>query len=161
MKTYSETYEGGLPEIRGPKSLKLTFSPGKLSLKISSLFYSKEVSFSPTDILEVDLNQESYRSLTGGLVGATLGNAVIGGSSGAAAGAIIGGRRYRENHLHLKVKYEDVDFKIFLKPKADLALLYSDLKLFMNGQDVGTKAPGRAEPYKTVMSPDGIETRML
>ncbi|WP_163409758.1 SHOCT domain-containing protein [Flavobacterium ajazii] len=87
----------------------------------------------PDDIIEVGLNQESYRSAGKAVTGAIIGGILTGGI-GLLAGAAIGGKRRKENQLTLIVNNNGNECDIFIKQSKNIPNLYSELKRLLSKQ---------------------------
>lgn len=133
--TFWENYELGFPDIKGPQKLLLEFKQNELVLILSKGFSSRKLSFTPNDILEVGLNQEAYRSAGKAVTGAVIGGILTGGI-GFLAGAAIGGKRRKEDQLHLIINYHNTACNIILTPSKNTSSIYNELKKFMSKQDL-------------------------
>ncbi len=135
--TFSEKYELGFPDIKGINHVVIQFHPDHVEFKILSGFISKKVIIKPNDIIEVGLNQESYRSSGKAATGAIVGGILTGGI-GLIAGAAMGGKRRKENQLHLVVNYMGTDCQVIITPSKNIPTIYAELKKLMSKQ---TKEP--------------------
>jgi hypothetical protein len=136
--TFSEKYELGFPDIKGTNPVVIQFRPEQVEFKIISGFSSKKVTLKPDDIIEIGLNQESYRSLGKAATGAIVGGLLTGGI-GFLAGAAIGGKRKKENQLHLVVNYMGTDCEVIITPSKNIPTIYSELKKLMSKQTKKTE----------------------
>ena len=122
---FSEKYEMGFPDISsGDKPVIIQFRENEVEFKILTGFTSVKKIIKPNDIIEVGLNQETYRS----------GGKAAAGAIGLLAGAAIGGKRRKENQLTLIVNDNGNECDIFLKPSKDIPKLYSELKRLLSKQ---------------------------
>lgn len=147
LKIFQEKYEAGFPDITGPKTMQIQFFGDRVDFSVTSIFSPKKFSLKPDDILEVGMNQETYRSAGKAVAGAVIGGLLTFGV-GTLVGAAVGGKRRRENHLHLVVRYMDTDCEIFLKPSKHMAQIYSEFKLLMTKQ---TKKPELDTPVSQAL----------
>ena len=131
--TYSEKYELGFPDIKGTNPVVIQFRPDEVEFKILVGFSSKKVTLKSDDIIEVGLNQESFRSGGKAAAGAVIGGILTGGI-GLLAGAAMGGRRRKENQLHLVVNYMGTDCDIVITPSKNIPTIYAELKKLMGKQ---------------------------
>jgi hypothetical protein len=134
IKLFSEKYEAGFFDIKGIKPVLINFKEDEVEFKILSGFSSKKVILKPNDLVEVGLNQETYRSGGRAAAGALVGGILTGGI-GLLAGAALGGKRRKENHLHLVVQYKGTDSEIFIKPSKNTQDIYNELKRLFSKQD--------------------------
>jgi hypothetical protein len=135
--TFNEKYELGFPDIKGKKPVVIQFRPNEVEFKFLAGFSSKKVIIKPDDIIEVGVNQESYRSAGKAATGAIVGGILTGGI-GFLAGGAIGGKRRKENQLHLIVNYFGTECNIIIKPSKKIPVIYAELKKLMGKQ---TKKP--------------------
>ena len=134
--TYTIKYEGGLPDFK-PAPGAIQFKEDHAELKIMVGFSRKTVIINPDDIVEVGLNQETYRSAGKAAAGAIVGGLLTGGI-GLLAGAALGGKRRKENQLHLVIKYMNQDCEVFISPNNDIPKIYAGLKTLVAKQSVQT-----------------------
>jgi hypothetical protein len=120
---YTIKYEGGLPDIK-PAPGSIQFKEDYAELKIMVVFSRKTIIITPDDIIEIGLNQETYRSAGKAAVGAIAGGLLTGGI-GLIAGAALGGKRRKENHLHLVVKYMNINCEVLIAPNNDIPKIYA------------------------------------
>jgi hypothetical protein len=135
MLLFNEKYEYGFPGIKGPAPVSIHFKDGMVEFKVitrQGLSYQK-VNLFPDDLIEVSLNQESYRSAGSAATGAIIGGLLTGGV-GLIAGAAIGGQRRKENHLHLLVKYANSECEIALTPSKGIPKIFAELKKMISNQ---------------------------
>ncbi|WP_269233831.1 SHOCT domain-containing protein [Flavobacterium flavigenum] len=131
---FSEKYEMGFPDISsGEKPVIIQFRENEVEFKILTGFTSVKKIIKPDDIIEVGLNQESYRSAGKAVTGAVIGGILTGGI-GLLAGAAIGGKRRKENQLTLIVNNNGNECDIFLKQSKDIPKIYSELKRLLSKQ---------------------------
>ena len=131
---FSEKYEMGFTDISsGDKPVIIQFRENEVEFKILTGFTSVKKIIKPNDIIEVGLNQETYRSGGKAAAGAIIGGVLTGGI-GLLAGAAIGGKRRKENQLTLIVNDNGNECDIFLKPSKDIPKLYSELKRLLSKQ---------------------------
>lgn len=127
-------YEMGFPDISsGDKPVVIQFRENEVEFKILTGFTSVKKIIKPDDIIEVGLNQESYRSGGKAATGAIIGGILTGGI-GLLAGAAIGGKRRKENQLTFIVNNNGNECDIFIKPSKDIPKLYSELKRLLSKQ---------------------------
>lgn len=129
---YTIKYEGGLPGFN-PAPGSIQFKEDVAELKIMVGFSRKTITIRPDDILEVGLNQETYRSAGKAAAGAIVGGLLTGGI-GLIAGAAIGGKRRKENQLHLVIKYMDKECEVLLSPSNDIPKIYVAFKSLLTKQ---------------------------
>lgn len=104
----------GFPDISsGEKPVIIQFRENEVEFKILTGFTSVKKIIKPDDIIEVGLNQESYRSAGKAVTGAVIGGILTGGI-GLLAGAAIGGKRRKENQLTLIVNDNGTNVTFFL-----------------------------------------------
>ncbi|MBL7837499.1 MAG: SHOCT domain-containing protein [Bacteroidetes bacterium] len=135
--TFSEKYELGFPDIKGTNHVVIQFRYDEVEFKILSGFNTKKITLKPDDIIEVGLNQESYRSSGKAAAGAIVGGILTGGI-GLLAGAAMGGKRRKENQLRLVVNYMGTDCDVIITPSKNIPTIYAELKKLMGKQ---TKKP--------------------
>jgi hypothetical protein len=61
------------------------------------------------------------------------------GGIGFLAGAAIGGKRKKENQLHLVVNYMGTDCEVIITPSKNIPTIYSELKKLMSKQTKKTE----------------------
>ena len=131
VATYSEKYEGGLPNIKAPKDVIITFNfnTNQMVISTTDLFGKKTLNFSPEQLIEIGLDQQKFRSAGKSVAGAVIGGFLTGGI-GLLAGAAIGGKRRTENNLQLVVEHEGKHYEVHFKPSKKTQDLYNDLVTF-------------------------------
>lgn len=129
---YTIKYEGGLPGFK-PAPGSIQFKDDHAELKIMVGFSRKTIIIKPDDIIEIGLNQETYRSAGKAAAGAILGGLMTGGI-GLIAGAALGGKRRKENHLHLIINYLNTDCNVLIAPSNDITEIYGALKTLVGNQ---------------------------
>jgi hypothetical protein len=134
MKIFTIKYEGGLPDFK-PAPGSIQFKDDQAELKIMVGFSRKTIQINPDDIVEVGLNQETYRSAGKAAAGAIVGGILTGGL-GLLAGAALGGKRRKENHLHLVIKYINKDCEVLISPSNDIPKIYAALKTLVAKQTI-------------------------
>jgi|GEM_PF-7091705 len=131
---YTEKYEGGLPDLKPPMRLQLLFKDSCVDLTFfKGIIEQKKIVLQPDDILEIGYGKEAYRSGGKAAAGAIIGGFLTGGL-GLIAGAAIGGRRRKEQQLHLVIMYNGIKCELFLEPSKSMARLYTALKNLMAKQ---------------------------
>lgn len=140
---YTIKYEGGLPDVK-PAPGSIQFKDDHAELKIMVGFSRKTITIKPDDIIEVGLNQETYRSAGKAAAGAIVGGLLTGGI-GLIAGAALGGKRRKENQLHFVIKYLNRDCEVLISPSSDIPKIYTALKSIVAKQTV----PPSLEPTST------------
>ena len=131
---YIIKYEGGLPNFK-PAPGSIQFKDDHAELKIMVFFSRKTIVINPDDIVEVGLNQETFRSAGKAAAGAIVGGLLTGGI-GLIAGAAMGGKRRKENHLHLVIKYMNKECEVLISPNNDIPKIYAGLKTLVAKQTV-------------------------
>ena len=127
-KTFKQEYELGFPDIDGPRGVVITFKSDRVEFTFSKFFSAKKIiTLYPKDIIEARLNQESYHSVGKTVAGAVIGGALTGGL-GLIIGSALGGKRRKENRLHLVVHYMGINCDIFLEPDEDTVDVYTGFK---------------------------------
>jgi len=124
---FGETYLGGFPEVNYKTPVHIEVTEKQIIFKLFAGFSKKTIIIPTTDIVEIGLNQETYRSAGKAAAGAIIGGVLTGGI-GLLAGAALGGKRRKENELTLVVNYLGVERIIELKQSKTLAKLYQELK---------------------------------
>lgn len=125
--TFVETYLSGFPfcKYRTPITIKVV--PEGIDIKIIVGIKSKKFLIPKEDIVEIGLNQETYRSAGKAATGAIVGGVLTGGI-GLLAGAALGGKRRKDNELQLVVNYENEICYIELKSSSTIPKLYQEIK---------------------------------
>lgn len=131
---YTIKYEGGLPDFK-PAPGSIQFNDESAELKIMVGFSRKTIIINPNDIIEVGLNQETYRSAGKAAAGAIVGGLLTGGI-GLIAGAALGGKRRKENQLHLVIKYMNRECEVIISPSNDIPKIYAGLKTLIAKQTI-------------------------
>lgn len=131
---YTIKYEGGLPDFK-PAPGSIQFNDECAELKIMVGFSRKTITINPDDIIEVGLNQETYRSAGKTAAGAIVGGLLTGGI-GLIAGAALGGKRRKENQLHLVIKYMNRECEVLFSPSNDMPKIYAGLKTLIAKQTI-------------------------
>ncbi|UAY53447.1 SHOCT domain-containing protein [Ferruginibacter albus] len=129
---YTLKYEGGLPGFK-PAPGSIQFKNDQAELKIMVGFSRKTILLNPDDIVEVGLDQETYRSAGKAAAGAIVGGILTGGI-GLLAGAALGGKRRKENHLHLVVNYNGQECEVLIEPSKDIPTIYTEFKTMVSKQ---------------------------
>jgi hypothetical protein len=123
---YTIKYEGGLPDFK-PAPGTIQFKEDYAELKLMVGFSRETITIQPDDIIEIGLNQETFRSAGKAAAGAIVGGILTGGI-GLIAGAAIGGKRRKENQLHLIIKYMNTACEILIAPNNNILLIYTGFK---------------------------------
>ena len=131
---YTFKYEGGLPDFK-PAPGSIQFKDNQAELKIFVGFSRKTILINPDDIVEVGLNQDTYRSAGKAAAGAIVGGLLTGGI-GLLAGAALGGKRRKENQLHFVIKYMNKDCEVLISPSNDIPKIYAGLKTLVTKQTI-------------------------
>ncbi|MBS7334242.1 MAG: SHOCT domain-containing protein [Weeksellaceae bacterium] len=128
---YGETLLGGFPEVNYKTPVHIVVTDEEITFTIFAGFKKKIVKIHPSDIAELSLNQETYRSAGKAAAGAIIGGVLTGGI-GLLAGAAIGGKRRKDNELTLVINYDGALRNIELKESKTLPKLYQELKRVVN-----------------------------
>jgi hypothetical protein len=135
LPRFSEIYEMGFPDISGPKNILFQFTDTHLELKIVHIFSSIKIIIKPDDIIEIGLNQETYRSAGKAAAGAIIGGVLTGGI-GLLVGAALGGKRRKEGELTFIVNYKGNECQVFIKPSSNIPKIYAELKRLTSKQTI-------------------------
>lgn len=128
LRSYHLVYQYGFPQYKRPRKMFAKVTADSLDLYITKLpFWLDKISIAKDDILEVDLDSETYRSAGKAAAGAIAGGVLTGGI-GLIAGAAIGGKRRKENTLQLAVRYQNKTCVLGIKPNKKAPQLFSDIK---------------------------------
>lgn len=131
---YTIKYEGGLPGFQpGPALIQIKDDIAELKIMVG--LSRKTITITPNDIIEVELNQEIYRSGGKAAAGAIIGGLLTGGI-GLIAGAALGGKRRKENHLHLVIKYTARNCEVLISPNKEIPKIYAGLKTLLAKQTI-------------------------
>lgn len=128
--TFVESYISGFPFCKYKTPITITVTPEGIDIKMLVGFKNKKFTILKNDIVELGLNQETYRSAGKAAAGAVIGGILTGGI-GLLAGAALGGKRRKDNELLLAVNYEGELCYIELKPSGTIPKLYQDIKKIM------------------------------
>jgi hypothetical protein len=129
---YTIKYEGGIPDFN-PAPGTIQFKEDYAELKLMVGFSRETITIKPDDIIEIGLNQDTFRSAGKAAAGAIVGGLLTGGI-GLIAGAAIGGKRRKENQLHLIIKYMKTDCEVLIAPNNNTLYIYSGLKALAKQQ---------------------------
>ncbi len=128
LQSYQLVYQYGFPQYKRPRKMFVKVTDNSLDLYLTKLlFWMDKVSISKDDILEVDLDSETYRSAGKAAAGAIAGGVLTGGI-GLIAGAAIGGKRRKENTLQLAVRYQNKTCVLGIKPNKKAPALFSEIR---------------------------------
>lgn len=131
----SEKYEQGYPDINGKRSVFIAFEETEVLLTFTNGFKPIKKVIKPDDIIEIELNQENYRSAGKAAAGAIIGGILTGGI-GLLAGAALGGKRRKENQLKLIIKENNQELDIFLESSTTIPKVYAEFKRLMSLQTI-------------------------
>ena len=130
---FIEKYEGGLPNTNGPKDIQITFKTkeGVIELKTIEFLGGSKFLIRPEQVVEIGLDQNSYRHAGKTAKGAIIGGLLTGGV-GLIAGAALGGKRRTENKLTLVLNINNFDHHVFIKPSGKTQQLYTEFVNFLS-----------------------------
>lgn len=154
--TFIEKYEAGLPNINGPKDMKIVFKDveGIIEFKTVGLFFGEKVILTPEQIVEIGLGQNSYRHAGKTATGAIIGGVLTGGV-GLIAGAALGGKRRNETKLELVVNLNGFEHKVYFKSRKNTQKLYSAFINFLSKKRTETPS---ALPQQNIQPNNPIST---
>ena len=124
---YQLAYQYGFPEYPKERPVLVKVEEQSLDFYFNKGFKHKKISIPKVDVLEVDINSETFRSAGKAATGAIIGGVLTGGL-GLIAGAALGGRKRKENTLLLAVKYEEKECVIGFKPNKKAPQLLSEIR---------------------------------
>ncbi len=102
----SDTYDAGLPDVKGPKLMKLTFFKDRVEITYKDyLIFSRKIIIKPNDILELEIGIQDANNTANTMTGALAGGLLMGGL-GALAIAGHHAKRKKEDRLHLIINYK-------------------------------------------------------
>lgn len=129
---YTLTYDAGLPDVKGPKSMALFFNNDKLTITYpGTLMLPKTITILPNDIIELDLGVQNVDQTANAMKGAIAGN-LLGGSLGAIGLASLSSNRRKEDHLHLIINYNGQERTIFFQTDSNFQKVFAKLQSLAN-----------------------------
>ncbi|MCC9071866.1 SHOCT domain-containing protein [Flavobacterium sp. F-65] len=132
---FVEKYEMGFPTISGEKQVIIQFRENEVEFKILNGFSSIKKTIKPDDIVEIGLNEETFRSAGKAATGAIIGGVLTGGI-GLLAGAAIGGKRRKEGQLKLIILDEGIERDISLQQSKNIPKVYLEFKRLLSQQTI-------------------------
>jgi hypothetical protein len=124
-------YLGGIPGHTTKTQAEISFNDDTMQIALLSGFKKIKFPIKADDIVEVGLDEHTYRSAGKAVAGAIVGGVLTGGI-GLLAGAALGGKRRKEGELTFVVMVEgnvcDVKFEVHKKMQG----LYNRITTFIS-----------------------------
>jgi hypothetical protein len=138
----TDVYDAGLPDVKGPKKMKIHFSKDKINLEYFELGIiprNKKITIYPKDILELEIGVEKTENASNTLKGALIGGVLMGGL-GAVVGASQFSKQRKEDSLHLVINYKGEARAIYFQEKKNVQKLYAEFKKHFTPKVIEQKA---------------------
>lgn len=126
-KKFNETYQVGLPDIQGPKPVKLKIYKDRFEIRYFEMLRMKTIVVRANDIVEVSLGIETVNTTSKTITGAIAGG-IIGGGLGALAGASFGSNNNKQDVLSLIINYKGEQRPFILQTSKNTQKIYQLLK---------------------------------
>ena len=164
--SFMEKYISGFPFCRYKTPIMIEVTPEQLNIRLLMGFSWKNFSIPASDIVEIGLNQETYRSAGKAAAGAIVGGVLTGGI-GLLAGAALGGKRRKDNEMTLVVDYQGTECNIELKSSKTIPNLYQEIKKIFKEPKTETAQLSQADELqkfaelkeKGIITPEEFETK--
>jgi len=122
----SDTYDAGLPDLRGPKPITITFFKDRAEFAYKEyLIFTKKIIIKPNDIIELEFGVQDANNTTNTITGAIAGGILLGGL-GALALAGQSSKRRKEDRLHLIINYKGQPRPLYFQNNNKTQKLYKE-----------------------------------
>jgi len=102
----TDTYDAGLPDVKGPKPMTLVFMKDKVEITYRNFgVFPQKIIIHPADILELEIGVQNADTVSNTIKGAIAGN-VLAGGFGSLALANSASKKRKEDSLHLIINYK-------------------------------------------------------
>ena len=115
-------YDAGLPDVKGPKVMKLTFYKNRVEITYG-LFFTKKIIILPHNILELSIGVQDTNMTGNAMVGAMAGGLAMGGL-GALAVAGAASKRRKEDSLNIIIRYNGEPRPLYFQDASKAQKLY-------------------------------------
>lgn len=126
-KTFNETYQAGLTDVRGPKPMKLKIFKDKMEVRYFQGLGYKGFTVYPSDIITLEMGVETMNN-TGNMVAGAVGGALLGGVFGAVAGVAHHAKHNKQDCLNLVIRYKGEERPLVLVNSRNTQKIYQMLK---------------------------------
>ncbi len=124
----TDIYDAGLPDVKGPKPMTLTFFKDKVEISYKEyLFLDRKIILKPHDILELEIGVQNTSTTANALTG-VLAGCFLAGSLGALALAGQAAKRRKEDSLHLVINYKGQPRPLHFQKTQKSQKLYKEFK---------------------------------
>lgn len=127
-KLYEIEYLGGHPDWKNPCNIYLSVIPVNKNILLQQRGFSegKKLLIDSDEILGVDFEQNSSRSIGKAAAGAIIGGILTGGI-GLLAGGAIGASSKDKSMLYVKIDYDGRPFQVIFKSGKHTNSIYSEI----------------------------------
>jgi hypothetical protein len=126
-KTFRETYDAGLTDVRGPKPMNLKFFKNRVEVSYLDGLFRKSFQITGNDIVELELGTQRVNNTGDIITGAMIGN-LMGGTLGAIGMAGRAAGRGHEDFLNLVIRYKGENRPLILQTSKNTQKIYGLLK---------------------------------